>query len=67
MFNYLYPILADKNYMTIDIHNDVPYVSFRELMSRNLLINRKDLDLILPYFENIISSTTIPEMEVESK
>lgn len=47
MFNYIYPLVGYKEYMTINIHNNVPVIPFDELMSRNLLVNRKDLNLAI--------------------
>lgn len=50
LFNYIYPLVGYKEYMTMNIYNEVPMVSFNELMSRNLIINRKDLNPVLEYF-----------------
>ena len=52
LFNYIYPLVGYKDYMTINIYNEVPVISFNELMSRNLLINRKDLNPVLSYINN---------------
>ena len=49
LFNYIYPLLCYKEYTTINICNEVPFISFTELMSRNLLVNRKDLNPVLEY------------------
>lgn len=52
LFNYIYPLVGYRDYMTINIYNEVPVISFNELMSRNLLINRKDLNPVLSYINN---------------
>lgn len=46
-FNYIYPVLANPKYITLGLHNNVPIVSFNELMSRNLLINKTNLNPVL--------------------
>lgn len=51
LFNYIYPLVGYRDYMTINIYNEVPIVSFNELMSRNLIINRKDLNPVLEYIK----------------
>lgn len=50
LFNYIYPMVGYRDYMTINIYNEVPIIPFNELMSRNLLINTKDLDPVLSFY-----------------
>ena len=52
LFNYIYPLVGYRDYMTINIHNEVPIVPFNELMDRNLIINRNNLNLVLSYIES---------------
>lgn len=51
LFNYIYPLVGYRDYMTINIYNEIPMISFKELMSRNLIINRKDLNPVLEYIK----------------
>lgn len=52
LFNYIYPLVGYRDYMTINIHNEVPIVPFNELMDRNLIINRNNLNPVLSYIES---------------
>jgi hypothetical protein len=41
LFNYIYPLVIPPHLNSLNLHNDVPDLGFKELMRRNLL-NKKD-------------------------